>query len=185
MRKMHRVEVGQRFGRLIVIETGLRWAQNAKTARGHSGRPAARVRCDCGTIRQVEVRSLIVQYIKSCGCLKTETDLMNLVRAGLVPRSSLPRPEAPSREWKPPAAFLAYLAHSNPAWASLEAFLGDFRQALLTDPDLGEQILHDSSMAANLRRDGHSVGVRQVHVLGSEERRALVLQFVPRRKRRA
>jgi hypothetical protein len=60
------VEVDQRFGRLVVIQTGLHTGQSPKKSAGWR---AAMCRCDCGTEVTVAVSHLVSGRNKSCGCL--------------------------------------------------------------------------------------------------------------------
>jgi hypothetical protein len=55
------VEAGARFGRLVVIDPAAR----------HNGQRGAIVRCDCGTIKTVNLKSL-VSDTRSCGCKKSQ-----------------------------------------------------------------------------------------------------------------
>lgn len=53
--------VGQKFGRLTVIET----SKNFK-------RRYVKVRCDCGTEKMVQIYDLLHEKTKSCGCLRKQ-----------------------------------------------------------------------------------------------------------------
>lgn len=62
---------GQKFGRLTAIEVD----------EGHPGKRTFWVcQCDCGNIKSVRSDSLQSGGIKSCGCLKRETDAANVSR---------------------------------------------------------------------------------------------------------
>lgn len=64
------VEVGQRFGRLVVTQADLRTAQSPKRPYGWR---AAACRCDCGTEVTVFVSSLLrAAGTRSCGCIWRE-----------------------------------------------------------------------------------------------------------------
>lgn len=60
------VELGQRFGRLQVVDP------NRHRRAGTSMAKAALVRCDCGTEREVVIGSLLRGATRSCGCLNAE-----------------------------------------------------------------------------------------------------------------
>ena len=62
---MQAVEItpGERHGRLLIIET----------ARTPAGRRAALCRCDCGTVKTVDLAHLRGGHTRSCGCLRDET----------------------------------------------------------------------------------------------------------------
>jgi hypothetical protein len=63
------VKVGQRFGRLVVMETGVKaGVSEAKPA----GWRAAVCQCDCGTTTTVKIFKLMNGQTQSCGCLKRE-----------------------------------------------------------------------------------------------------------------
>jgi len=64
------VQVGQRFGRGVVINPEVRIARD--------GSRGARLRCDCGTVYQVALRSLVRGTTRSCGCLRRETERASL-----------------------------------------------------------------------------------------------------------
>lgn len=76
------VTVGQHFGRLTVVETGLRLGYQL----------AARCRCNCGGERVTRVQALRDGLTKSCGCLARE-------RGAAVGRAS--RKHGATREPKP------------------------------------------------------------------------------------
>jgi len=64
------IEVGQRFGRLVVTRTGLRSRPTAKKPTGYR---AVLCLCDCGTEVTVAISSLNrTAGAKSCGCIKRE-----------------------------------------------------------------------------------------------------------------
>lgn len=65
--KPNPVQVGCRFGRLLVISDG--WEQVGAT--GYCS-DMVEVRCDCGTQKYVRPRSLAAGHVKSCGCLQKE-----------------------------------------------------------------------------------------------------------------
>jgi hypothetical protein len=54
---------GQRFGR---------WTVLYRIPNGHEGHTRWRVRCDCGTEKNIDSQSLKSGNSRSCGCLKTE-----------------------------------------------------------------------------------------------------------------
>jgi len=61
--------IGQRFGRLILLEI----------LPGNSRHPRARCRCDCGNTHEAAIDSIIQGLIASCGCLRREhTGRLNL-----------------------------------------------------------------------------------------------------------
>jgi len=64
------IEIGQRFGRLVVTQTGLRVGQTAKRPTGVR---AALCLCDCGTEATIAISGLTrTAGVKSCGCIKRE-----------------------------------------------------------------------------------------------------------------
>ena len=65
--------IGQRFGRLRVIERGENDAE---------GRAVWRCACDCGGTRDVKAANLMRGETRSCGCLGRETRKQNGDRAG-------------------------------------------------------------------------------------------------------
>lgn len=65
---------GKRFGRLTVI--GIKETNTRKTYWT--------CRCDCGNLKDVRSDSLKAGRIKSCGCLKQEQDVKNLVSPSMV-----------------------------------------------------------------------------------------------------
>ena len=68
-RKVHRIEPGQRYGRLTVV---------AKTDRRVSDRVVWECRCDCGNETVVRQTNLQSGKTKSCGCLQASQILENL-----------------------------------------------------------------------------------------------------------
>ena len=62
-RVVHRIEPGQRYGRLTVV---------AKTDRRVSNRVVWECRCDCGNTACIASTNLRKGYTKSCGCLSSE-----------------------------------------------------------------------------------------------------------------
>ncbi len=60
--------LGNRFGRLIVLESFRRLTTNS--VRVH----IFKVECECGTIKQINARPVILGKTKSCGCWKRESD---------------------------------------------------------------------------------------------------------------
>jgi len=58
--RLSRIQIGQRFGRLMVLEKlpGGKW----------------RCRCDCGSRNDVRTKHLLRGHIRSCGCLKQELE---------------------------------------------------------------------------------------------------------------
>ena len=68
-RKVHRIEPGQRYGRLTVV---------AKTDRRVSDRVVWECRCDCGNTAYVTSAHLANGNTKSCGCARTGTNLLDL-----------------------------------------------------------------------------------------------------------
>lgn len=77
------VEVGQRFGRLVVTQTGLR-AGRADQSRG------AMCRCDCGAEVIVPVTGLANGNRKSCGCLAKESSFSAKARAAGIAWANSP-----------------------------------------------------------------------------------------------
>ena len=68
-----RLEIGQRFGRLRVIENiGLR-----PYASDTSRRSFVRCRCDCGGMKECTVKSLKNSSCQSCGCFLNESRSSN------------------------------------------------------------------------------------------------------------
>lgn len=68
-RVVHRIEPGQRYGRLTVV---------AKTDRRVSNRVVWECRCDCGNTTYVTSNHLANGNTKSCGCARTGTNLLDL-----------------------------------------------------------------------------------------------------------
>ena len=63
---------GQRFGRLVALEID----------EGHEGRKTFWMcQCDCGNVKSIRSDYLRHGNVKSCGCLKRETDAANLSKA--------------------------------------------------------------------------------------------------------
>jgi hypothetical protein len=73
------VEVGQRFGRLAVTQTGLHIGQSPKKPAGWR---AVTCLCDCGTEVTVAVSHLTSGRNKSCGCLRKESTFSDKAREG-------------------------------------------------------------------------------------------------------
>jgi len=63
-------EVGQRFGRGVVIDPEIRVGV---CDRHPSGYRAARLRCDCGTIYESALSHLVAGHTQSCGCFGRES----------------------------------------------------------------------------------------------------------------
>ena len=68
-RVVHRIEPGQRYGRLTVV---------AKTDRRVSNRVVWECRCDCGNTTYVTSAHLANGNTTSCGCARTGTNLLDL-----------------------------------------------------------------------------------------------------------
>ena len=68
-----RVSIGQSFGRLEIVEIGLRMPQTRREmGKGHKGNRAVRVRCICGEERVIPAYRLTSGNTRSCGCLEVE-----------------------------------------------------------------------------------------------------------------
>lgn len=67
-RKVRRPEVGECFGRLVVIGPGV-----SRRKRSQRSKPYVPVRCECGTETEVLLYLLISGHTRSCGCLHLET----------------------------------------------------------------------------------------------------------------
>lgn len=63
IKRKHKVEIGQRFGRLVV--------ESLEYSR-ENGRLKVPVACDCGTRKHVGVAELATGVTRSCGCLVVE-----------------------------------------------------------------------------------------------------------------
>lgn len=63
--------VGQRFGRLVVIE---------RNGSGPHGRVMWLCRCDCGNLPSVQALYLCNGQTNSCGCLKKQMDLVKILK---------------------------------------------------------------------------------------------------------
>jgi hypothetical protein len=74
----HPFVLGQRFGRLVVLEEIRRSRSNGRTRR------AWRCQCDCGSLCEPEVNSIISEDTLSCGCLAQERRLAAVTRHGKV-----------------------------------------------------------------------------------------------------
>lgn len=61
------VQVGSKFGRLLVISDG--WEQIGRTGYKQD---MVEVECDCGTKKFIRPRSLYPRGVKSCGCIQRE-----------------------------------------------------------------------------------------------------------------
>lgn len=87
MRSMIVIDVGQRFGRWTVAETGLR----------HLGKRSSRCICDCGTESVVNNSGLSLGKSTSCGCLRME-------KLGWAknPEKRAPKPANKSKTIAPP-----------------------------------------------------------------------------------
>ncbi len=57
--------IGQKFNRFTVLE---------KTDKRKNGSIVWLCKCDCGVIKEIDGSSLKSGKVKSCGCLKIETD---------------------------------------------------------------------------------------------------------------
>lgn len=71
MRRVISVEVGQRIGRGVVVQAGLRVGEEGQT------RPGALLRCDCGTLYSAQNKQLVPDgkgriNNTSCGCAKAD-----------------------------------------------------------------------------------------------------------------
>lgn len=77
------VEVGQRFGRGVVVDPNVRLPPTpALLRRGHDGVRAATLLCDCGTKFTTSVSALYRANTRSCGCIKSE-----VTRAATIARN--------------------------------------------------------------------------------------------------
>lgn len=93
MRRRLHVEIGQRIGRGVVIETDIR------VIRGQQERRGARLRCDCGN----EYEAWLIQLIQyqgtsqktSCGCARREHIRKVAYRGGAKPRHGMARKHGP------------------------------------------------------------------------------------------
>lgn len=74
--------VGQRFGRLVVLEQGERDATKL---------PAWRCRCDCGVVVTVVGSCLRRGNTRSCGCLRREAARVQLARNCATSRGAVTR----------------------------------------------------------------------------------------------
>lgn len=76
------VETGQRIGRGVVIDPAIRTGFTRAVPGGH---PGARLRCDCGTIYEAALMSLVERNghvnTQSCGCLRDDNAVVNGVRS--------------------------------------------------------------------------------------------------------
>jgi hypothetical protein len=78
------VSVGDRFGRLTVLEIGLKLPPSpSQSVHGRSGKPALLCRCDCGTVRIFNFQSVFRGDSRSCGCLASESKRQVSVTHGL------------------------------------------------------------------------------------------------------
>ena len=68
--------VGQRFGRLLVLE---------ESPTLISGRRAFVVRCDCGVEKVIRRSHLVRGSTKSCGCYRDEAAVIQMTRHGHAP----------------------------------------------------------------------------------------------------
>lgn len=87
------VEIGQRFGRGVVIDPEIRTGMTRAVPRGVFG---ARLRCDCGTEYEARVHNLFAGKTVSCGCQRRDNgrelhrtwgDLGRAPVHGMKPRS--------------------------------------------------------------------------------------------------
>lgn len=71
-----KTEIGQRYGRLVVIA--------AAEKRRYKGRTYSRwlCRCDCGTEKVIEQAALHAGLTQSCGCFRKERVLETIVKHG-------------------------------------------------------------------------------------------------------
>lgn len=65
--------VGQRFGRLIVLEETRKPQTDADVRWGHPGLPSVLCRCDCGMEKLLGRHKVVTGWTTSCGCLRRET----------------------------------------------------------------------------------------------------------------
>lgn len=70
---MRIIKAGSKFGRLMVLEILPLVAYSQKRAK---------VRCDCGTIKIIQVSSLPSGHTRSCGCLRKEETKKRLLVHG-------------------------------------------------------------------------------------------------------
>lgn len=67
--------VGQKFGKLLVLEKDL------ETTQSHGNKQIYwKCRCDCGTIKSVQGSSLRSEHTRSCGCLQKEVASKNTLK---------------------------------------------------------------------------------------------------------
>jgi len=116
------VEVGQRFGRLIVIDPEVRKIFPSVPA----GRRAADCRCDCGAFVRVPLSTLVRGRGRSCGCYAGRRRTHGLTRHPLysIHNSMMQRCYSQTHayfhcyggrgitvcpEWHDPAAFIAWI----------------------------------------------------------------------------
>lgn len=81
------VEVGQEFGRLRVVEIGLRLPPTStQVAKGRNGRRAVLCLCSCSAANSVlvDLLQLVKGGVRSCGCLRRETAQKMNVSHGLT-----------------------------------------------------------------------------------------------------
>lgn len=60
-------EVGQRFGRGVIVDPDVRLHRSRQTRRG------AILRCDCGVTYEAQLRYLSNGQVRSCGCLQRDS----------------------------------------------------------------------------------------------------------------
>jgi len=68
------MELGQRFGRLIVLE---------ETDRTKSGKRRFLCKCDCGNIKAICMSNLVTKNTTSCGCYQNECRKSNRLKHGM------------------------------------------------------------------------------------------------------
>lgn len=83
------VEVGQRIGRGVVIETGITIPRRGRPE--NSGLRAARLQCDCGNEYVAALQTLVgkrkeSQRALSCGCLRRERQIAAVTTHGMTSR---------------------------------------------------------------------------------------------------
>ncbi len=73
------IAIGERFNKLVAIKPG-KIIRVAKTIRRYWF-----FRCDCEQIKELDIRSVKTQLVKSCGCLKSEPTRSNRIHCRKPP----------------------------------------------------------------------------------------------------